>query len=356
MNSGEFGEVGVDRQFHAADDFMSRALVRVSRGTNGETKATFGPATVRIEICGAVLASVALDPLRHASIGVAAPADFLLVMVDGKETGIDCPALDRFGPLHNGREHHADVGSRRSSLTVNEEWNTRCLIDAGKRHAIVWFADATIIPEWVVYDQIRNVLHWLSYESNFGLFHAAALRRDGVGCLIAGKSGSGKSTITAAAIGHGFDTAGDDFVLVDSTTVPVVHAIFDTIKLDDKSLARFPQFRPFIRNRGRRADDKAIVHLFDAGRDRIASGFPLRAILRAQLTGERHSRIVRSAPSDAFRALAPSSLLLLRTQGKQVSANCATLVGRLGTYVFEIGTDIDAAVAELAGFMRTVKL
>jgi hypothetical protein len=276
-------------------------------------------------------------------------------MVDGKETGIDSPALDRFAALHSGREHRADKSPRRSMLMVNEEWNTRCLIDENRRHALVWFGDAARIPEWVVYDQIRNVLHWLSYESNFGLFHAAALRFEGVGCLIAGKSGSGKSTITAAAIAHGFETAGDDFVLVESSSVPVVHAIFDTIKLDERSLARFPQFRPFIRNQTRRANDKAIVHLFDAGRERIASGFPLHVILRAQLTGKRGSRIVRSQPADAFRALAPSSLLLLRAQGKQVSANCATLVGRLGTYVFEIGTDVDDAVAELAGFMHKVK-
>jgi hypothetical protein len=48
-------------------------------------------------------------------------------------------------------------------------------------------------------------------------------------------------------------------------------------------------------------------------------------------------------------------MFLLRAQGnaqgKQVAANCAMLVGRLGTYAFEIGTDIEAAVAELTGFM-----
>jgi hypothetical protein len=355
MNSYELSEVGVDCKIHAADDFVSRVLVRASRGTNGQTKAAFGPATVKIEVCGTVLASLALDPLRHAAIGAGLPTDFLLVMVDGKETGIDSPSLDRFAALHGGREQRADNGPRRSMLVVNEEWDTRCLIDENRRHAIVWFADAARIPEWVVYDQVRNVLHWLSYEGNFGLFHAAALRFEGVGCLIAGKSGSGKSTITAAAIAHGFDTAGDDFVLVESSSVPVAHTIFDTIKLDDKSLARVPQFRPFIRNPERRADEKAIVHLFDADRDRIASGFPLHVILRAQLNGKRHSRIAKTAPADVFRALAPSSLLLLRAQGKQVSANCAALVGRLGTYVFEIGTDVEAAVAELAGFMRTAK-
>ena len=33
---------------------------------------------------------------------------------------------------------------------------------------------------------------------------------------------------------HGFDTAGDDIVLIEITTVPRAHAVFDTVKLDDK--------------------------------------------------------------------------------------------------------------------------
>ena len=350
MNSSERSEVGVDTRFQLTDDFALRVLTYARQNATGKTNAAFGPATLRIEVCGTILSSIALDPLRHAATSSTTPADFQLVMIDGKDTGIDGPALDGLALFHNGREHRIKIDARRSALTVNEEWNTCCLIDADKRLAIVWFGDAATIPEWVIYDQIRNALHWLSYERNFGLFHAAALRLGAVGCLITGKSGSGKSTITAAAITHGFDTAGDDFVLIETTTVPRVHAVFDTVKLDDKGLARFSQFEPFIRNP--RRGDKAIVHLFDSNRARIASGFPLHVILHAHLTGAQQSRIVRSAPSDVFRALAPSSLFLLRAQGKQVAANCAMLVGRLGTYAFEIGTDIEAAVAELTGFMH----
>jgi len=355
MNSSDPSDVGGDPQFHSTDDFALRALVHASQNITGQANVAFGPATLRIEVCGSVLSSVALDPLRHAATNSTLPADLLLVMIDGKDTGIDGPPLDKFAVLHDRGAQHGGIGSRWTTLTMNEEWNMRCLIDADKRQAIAWIADASTAPEWVIYDQIRNALHWLSYGRDFGLFHAAALRLDAVGCLIAGKSGSGKSTITAAAIAFGFDSAGDDFVLIEGTTVPSVHAIFDTIKLDDKSLARFPQLQPFVRNPWRRPKDKAIVHLFDTGRDRIASGFPLHVILHARLTAKHQSRIVRSAPSDAFLALAPSSLLLLRGQGKQVSANCAKLVRCLSTYAFEIGTDIDAAIAELAGFMHGLK-
>ena len=353
MRCSEHAEAGLESYSEFVEVFASRARAYAAQNADRKLNATFGPVTLTVESCGAVLTSVALDPLRHAATESAAPIDFQLVLIDGKETGIDGPVLDGFTPTrYQDRE---EDGQRRSTLTVNEEWNTRCLIDAYNSYAIVWVADAAILPEWVIYDLVRNILHWLSHDRGFGLFHAAALRRGEVGCLITGKSGSGKSTITAAATTRGFASAGDDFVLVETTHTPRVHAVFDTIKLDDRSLEKCPQYRPFLRGPQRRAEDKAIVHLFDAARDRIASGFPLHVILRARLTGESFSRIIKVPPSDAFRALAPSTLMLLRSQSKRVSANCAFLAGHLQTYAFEIGSDVDAAVTELAGFMDGFK-
>ena len=94
------------------------------------------------------------------------------------------------------------------------------------------------------------------------------------------------------------------------------------------------------------------MHLYDAARDRIASGFPLRAILHARLTGKRQSRIVASTLGAAYLALTPSTMFLLRALNRDVGAKCAALVAGLRTYAFEIGTDADVAVAELSGFMR----
>lgn len=355
MDSSELSKVGVDPQFRAIDDFESQVFAYARQNATGRAYAAFGPATIKIETCGTLLKSIALDSLHHAATRAKVPADLHLVMIDGKETGIDSLVLDDLAIAHNGSSGHRGISTRRSTLTIDEEWNTRHLIDANNRCAIVWIADTATVPFWVVYDKIHKAVHWLSYGRNFGLVHSAALRVGDVGCLIAGKGGSGKSTFTTAAVAHGFETAGDDCVLIETTAIPRVHAIFNTIKLDDKSLARFPQLQPLVRNPLRRSEDKAIIHLIDAYPDCIVSGFPLHVMLRAQLTGELQSRIVPLTTSDAFIALAPSSLLLLQSQGRQITANCAKLAGNLGTYAFEIGTDVDAAVAELAEFLRGIK-
>ena len=105
MNSSERSEVGVDTRFQLTDDFALRVLAYARQNATGKTNAAFGPATLRIEVCGAVLSSIALDPLRHAATSSTTPADFQLVMIDGKDTGIDGPALDGLALFHNGLEH-----------------------------------------------------------------------------------------------------------------------------------------------------------------------------------------------------------------------------------------------------------
>ena len=351
MQNFEYLGAASDLQYSLAESFASQAFAQATNKNSGQAFTRFGPAVLRIETCGAALTRLALDPLRHAMEEFAERVDLRLVMIDAKESGFDATILDDLA-LANQTSRSDRRDALGSAPLVDPNWNTRCFIGTRQRHAVVWFTDAAAAPEWVIYDQIRNALHWTSFGGAFGLFHAAALRFEDVGCLIAGKSGSGKSTITAAAISYGFQSAGDDFVLVDLASVPRAHAIFDTIKLRENSLARFPNYQPFVRNPERRPEEKGTFHLLDAAPENLVSGFALHVILHARLVGEPQSRIVKSSAAAAFLALAPSSLLLLRTQRKRVSAKCAELVSRLPAYEFQIGTDVNAAAAELASFMR----
>jgi hypothetical protein len=345
------GLADADPHHHSHETFASHAPGCAARGPTRRISAGFGPVTLAIETWGEMLTSVALDPLRHAMTDMDVRPDLSLLMLDGKETGIEAMVLERLWQQQGG-DYGPIVPPRRLTLTINEDMNVRTLVDAHRQRIAVWFGDVAAAPEWLIYDQIRNALHLASRERSFGMFHAAALRYRGVGCLITGKSGSGKSTMTAAAVTRGFETAGDDFVLIETDGTPRAHAIFDTIKLDERGLTEFPQFRPFICNATRPAEDKAITHLYDAAPDRIASGFPLRAILHARLTGERQSRIVASTRAAAYLALTPSTMFLLRAENREVGAKCAALVDSLDAYAFEIGTDSTAAVAELSAFIR----
>ena len=61
--------------------------------------------------------------------------------------------------------------------------------------------------------------------------HAAVIGEDGVGLLIVGEGGRGKSTLALAAIGAGMDYLGDDYCLVDPQPPYRAYRLFNTAKL-----------------------------------------------------------------------------------------------------------------------------
>src|SRR5205823_136180 len=80
---------------------------------------------------------------------------------------------------------------------------------------------------------LRHILHlWLA-SRGVQFVHAGAVGRPSGGCLIVGKSGSGKSTSTLATLGSELLYAGDDYVGVSVTTGGAhVHSIYGCGKLE----------------------------------------------------------------------------------------------------------------------------
>ena len=241
------------------------------------------------------------------------------------------------------------------AVILNAEWRTWSVHDRRAGRAVIWSGDVAAAPEWVVYDQIRNLLHALAVGQPWGLLHAAALHGHGRGVLLTGPSGSGKSTFTAASLRGGGATAGDDFVLVESDAGALrAHAVFDTVKLTDRSLALLPDLAGRIRNPLRRIEDKALIHLSEVAPERFTTGFDLHAILTCRVSGVPASRIAPCPPAAVLKALAPSPVFLLRDRQEDIFRHCAALCRRLPSFSFAIGTDLDEAVDGFGRFVRTL--
>src|SRR5262245_43088235 len=137
MDFPQFTGARADSRHRVSDSLVAHAL-----GLAGPTRrvdAAFGPVTLRIETWGEILSSVALDPLRHAITVPTAAADLSLYMLDGKETGIGPAALN--GLWRDDGD--CDDGGRQLVLTVNDEQQTRTLVDMKRRRIAVWFGDAS---------------------------------------------------------------------------------------------------------------------------------------------------------------------------------------------------------------------
>lgn len=89
------------------------------------------------------------------------------------------------------------------------------------------------LPSWEWFSPIKEFVHCWALQRGTWLAHAATIGlRDGNALLLVGPGGSGKSTNCAGMILAGYQTCGDDYVLLARETIHVVaHAIYRTIKL-----------------------------------------------------------------------------------------------------------------------------
>jgi hypothetical protein len=336
-----------------ARDALEQSKVWARELVTARMTARFGPVAVCVEACGKVITTLALEGLRHCEDKGRDGCDFRLIAVDSAANGLKPPPAWPF-PATGERAHwcRQQFDNGRLEVGLNLAWRTWGILDREQALGLVWSNDAAATPEWVIRDQTRNILHWWSRGHNWGLFHAAALKLGSAGCLVAGKSGSGKSTLTAAAIAAGFTTAGDDFVIVETGhAIPRVHTVFHTVKLDEQSVERVPVFRGNAFKAIDAPREKFLVRLFDVAPDRIASDFPVHAILHSRVTGERGSRIARSTSARGFNAIAPSTIFELRSQENEIVARTGDLVRLVPTFSIEFGTDMDAAIETLRSFM-----
>ena len=99
-----------------------------------------------------------------------------------------------------------------------------------------------VIPWWERAAPLRPALYWALSNQHHHLVHAGAVGDHRGGVLLAGASGSGKTTVALAALQHGLGYLADDYILLNTTQTPTAHAIYSTAKIDDGT-APFPPSR-----------------------------------------------------------------------------------------------------------------
>ena len=164
------------------------------------------------------------------------------------------------------------------------------------------------------------------------------------GVLLTAKGGSGKSTTTMLCAKAGMQFAGDDYCLVDPQT-GYLHSLYNSSKLKStEDLARLPDVTGLSRNPDsfeNGGSGKAIYFLSEVWMDRLASGFPLRAILIPSVTGSVDSRLERCSPGDALLAMMPSTVAQLPAADKSDCERLAAFIEKLPAYYLYLGTDVD---------------
>lgn len=280
----------------------------------------------------------ALRPRLSASVHVPVLEAIVTHAVEG---GTDFPPPDWTGLRYWERGSLRAYQDERFSLVYNRKSNAFSAVDFQEGTGLHWTRTAEF-PFHERATPLRHLLQPTLQRLGLVLVHAAAVGRPDGGVLIAGRSGSGKSTTALACLGaEDLLYAGDDLILVEAGPNPHVHALYDTLRMNPSTLRRFPAWESRASNPSSLATEKALLFLSSARPEKLCAGFPLRAIVLPRVVPEARTRTLSLPSIEAFKSIVPDTLLSILGDSSGLMRTLKELIQGLPCYRLELGTDFD---------------
>lgn len=314
---------------------------------------TFGGETVLMRIVGDELAEHICRPFSHLRTGGSTGAPRLTIdLWDDSGTWSDGAAAER-RPWTETTVTSADGRflGQRLPYTVS------CLDrDAGHIVAAIEWHDRMYIYERAK-PLARPLLEWHN-DRGIQVIHTGLVARDGKGVLLAGKSGSGKSTSSLACARAGFDYLSEDYAGLQNHEDGSFtgHSLYNSVFLETSHLARFPELMPYAITGRLPEEEKSVIILSQVFPERLARSVSIRALALLRVT-DTPALDVRPAPKgEALLALGVSSLLQLpnRSLGSRGLDILARLVERVPCYRLEVGSDFAAIAHRVESLLAEV--
>jgi predicted O-methyltransferase YrrM len=207
---------------------------------------------------------------------------------------------------------------------------------------VYWVVDVESVPWYERGAPLRGALHHWAADRAWHFVHAAAVGRDGVGVLLAGPTGSGKSTTALACLAAGFDYVGDDYVVLTDGERPRAHCLYSTAKLDASALERLPALETAVVDTRREREHKVVLDLARFRPEAVGGSLPIDAIVLPRIAARGGPPVIRRAGAgEALRALAPTTLLQLPGAAHVRMKAMASLVRSVPVFSLELGADVD---------------
>lgn len=209
---------------------------------------------------------------------------------------------------------------------------------ASRIHALV--RNRNGIASWHRAKPLQVPLSIFFADRGIDLLHGGLVSLRGHGLLLAGAGGSGKSTLSVAALLEGLDFLGDDCIAARGTAG---YSIFGSSCLERAHLQRFPLARAAGESEGdARGGDKDVLPLAQWFAERMVSTTTIRAIVLPRVTHADRVTIHPAAGRDALLALAPSSILKRAVPAGEALARMTRLVREVPSYRLEMGPIAEA--------------
>jgi hypothetical protein len=304
--------------------------------------------TVSLRFGSESLSAALLPALAHHPDAGDRPPSLTVYLWDTRSTGVRIPR-----PPWRPEDYLARGDIRGWAAGVHAAYHlgggTLSLFDPARGTAVFWLDDARALATWEKAAPIRTILGWFLRTRARELLHGGAVGLPSGGVLLAGRGGRGKSTTALASLTRNLvlQYAGDDYVAVESSPAPRVHSVYSSGKLDlGHAGDLLPELIPLVSNPAPGPGEKGQVFLAPHFPGRLASGFPLRAVILPEVSQEV-ARLDPVSPLAVLQELASTTMGQMPGTDQGTLRVVAELVRTLPCYRLLLGCDLAGAVSQI---------
>ncbi|HUF70197.1 MAG TPA: hypothetical protein VMM79_16235 [Longimicrobiales bacterium] len=326
-----------------------------------EIGCSFAGRPVRLRVAGSTLAQRTQRAFAHLRIGDDAQASALRIdLWDETETGVPCPSSDPAAePERAWVACGGSLGASPDGRYVSFRYgDSVTVLDRDGQHMIGCRRDGSHLSGGEYSKPLLLLLSIWYYDRGVQLLHAGLLARDGMGVLLPGDSGTGKSTTCLAGLTQGLEFLGDDFIGIERAGAGTFlgHSIFNTACLASRNLGRFPDLEPLAVASASPEEEKPILFLSEIHPERLRATVPVRAVVLLRIRSER-TEIRPATRVEALRQFAASTLhTVVPRPGREALRMIAEVVESVPAYwlllgpdMRDIGPGIDGILARACG-------
>jgi hypothetical protein len=225
------------------------------------------------------------------------------------------------------------------------------VIDKKQKLALYWINDTADLPWWIGGSPLQLILHWWMSSLGIQLTHAAAIGYPEGGVLLAGKSGSGKSTTSLACMKQGMKYISEDYCLLSDLPEICAFSVYNSAKITGKTLELFPELEKRVENLSRTPEDKAFLFHQKFQPEKILLGCPLKAVIALNIVDSEDSRLQPILSHDALAALSVSTMWQLTHTGPSVFNHLKRVTESLPCYRLHLGRDLTQSPELIGGLL-----
>ncbi len=214
------------------------------------------------------------------------------------------------------------------------------MLDTKRKLAIYWTRDARHLPVYESRSPLRTVLHWWLRQFGLQLIHAGAVGTRDAGVLIAGKSGSGKSTTALTCLNSGLFYVSDDYCLIKNEPEPQVYTLYNAAKVNFENIERVRHLNPAFCNADPNEVEKVTFFINREFPEKIVRRLPVRAILLPRVTGGVDTTLTNASISESLSSIGLSSIAQLPDAGPITLKTLKQFVSNVPSYHLNLGTEL----------------